>query len=250
MATRAVMPTVVAPITQLPTAADLTPQVVDAIKQALQDIGLPPKVYKFTVDDKVIVFRPLYRSDWLEIEQFLLTNNEQVRQDALDEKICQMAICWPREITLPIHWERQLAGVQMALARQIRGRSGFILPDMPEQADYIRVDPLTTVEPGPKPTPETIDQLKVEYSIWSLKQVFIDGDYYVVRPLNRGEWRQVPNPEEGDAELFVAQRGTVWSRDYPNEPNFAGRIAGTVNTLSQVIMQISGFVNAPLIEEL
>jgi hypothetical protein len=227
---------------------ELTPEVIEDAKIALEACGLPPVIYKFENEGDVFVFRPLYRRDWLEIDEYVQANQNTVRQESVDLKICEKAIVWPGELLDPIHWDFLRAGYQSTLAKFILSRSGFF-DDTIDQSQYMRIEPLSTVEMGPKPGPEVIDQLKKQHN-WALKLVQIDSEYFVVRPLKRLEWKTISSAEDTDLDLITAEAVTVWSKEYPHKPNFGDKLAGTVRALSQIIMEISGFNIRPVVEAL
>lgn len=233
----------------LPGPEELTPALIEEIKAEMAQYGLPPRLFKYTCEGRAIVWRPLFRFDWNEINAFVQSNNGNVRQEDVDRKICEKAICWPQDITSPFHWDFQPAGLQSSLAKQVLSRSGFFDPEI-DQSAYLKVEPLTTVERGPKPDEKIVAELKGKFPNWALKLVCIEGDHYVVRPLNRAEWKKISGTDDADLDLATAERATVWSREYPATPNFADRVAGTVRTLSEVIMRISGFVSEASVEEL
>lgn len=228
----------------------LTPEIIEAMKEAMVAHGLPPKIYKFEIDKDVFVFRPLFRADWNEINGFIQANQGNVKQEDVDRRVCERGILWPEHVMMPMIWDFQRAGVQSTLAKHILGRSGFFDPDL-DQRDYLKIEPIANVERGPKPSPEVVVELKGRFPTFALKGVYIDGEYYVVRSLSRAEWKMLStDSDDVDLDLTTAERATIWSTDFPNPPNFGARLAGTVRALSEVIMQASGFLVQPVIEEL
>lgn len=255
MPARAVDPTVKAVRDVLPGLADC-PKVADAatiaaIKQAAFEAGLGDKLYSFQLDDQQVVFRPLMRGDWNEIQAFVQTHRGQVTPEALEQKVCEKAILWPIQIVHPLHWERQRAGLQRTLAQYIQARSGFIDENL-DQSAYMKFEPLYTLEVGPKPDPQVVEELKASNPDWPLKLVMIEGDYYVIRPISRSEWRSITSAgEDQDYNLLTAQRAVVWSKEYPEKPNFNDKVGGLVPTLADAIMAFSGFLlTQPVVEEL
>ena len=245
----------VEPLGKMPTATvtrqkvELTPELIQAQKKALEQQGIPPKIYKFSFDGDTFVFRPLYRSDWNRIQAFIRDNQNTISQDAIDQKICEYGIVFPDIVGNPVLWEVQRAGFQSNLAKQILGKSGFFDPDL-DQSDLLKVEPLGTSERGPKPAEEVVTELKTKYN-WNLRLVLVGDEYYVIRPLSRGEWKKIQQEDEADLDLLSAERATVWSKDYPQKPSFEDKLAGTVRSVAEVIMQASGFTGqAPQVEEL
>jgi hypothetical protein len=240
--------------TGLPTAEvtrtriPLTPEVIAEQKAYLTSQGLPAKIYKFEADGDTFIFRPLYRGDWNEIQAFVQANQSTIRQDAINQKICEKALLWPEALLHPAIWEVQRAGIQDSLAKFILAHSCFLDPDL-DQSSYLRVEPLGEADPGPKPSEAEVAELKAKFN-WTLRAVKVDQDWYVVRPLNRAEWKQISSPDELDIDLAAAERATVWSREYPARPAFGDKVAGTVRALSEVIMAASGFLSQPTVEEL
>jgi hypothetical protein len=242
MATRPANPQPAAP-------QELTPELIEKIKEYLVASELPPVIYKFVSDQQVIVFRPLYKPDWEEVQDFVDSNTGGVRQDLVDELICQKAICWPGDILEPQKWAVQKAGLQVSLAKMIVARSGFFDEDL-DQSSYLRVEPLVAASPAVQPDPALVAELKSNYP-WPLKGVTIEGEYYVVRPLTRDEWKALPKQDSGqDADLTACMVATLWSSDYPKKPDFNNRLAGTNRVLAEVIMAASGFMVQPSVEEL
>lgn len=230
---------------------ELTQDIIDNLKKLIASHGLEPKIYKFTFDGDVLLFRPLYRADWNEIQAYIRANKNDVPKDDLDRMICERCLLWPEEIMHPGLWEIQRAGIQESLADECLFRSGFFDPTRDNQGEIMKVETLSTIEPGPRPTPEQIAELKAKYN-WPMKLVFINGDYYVVRPLNRGEWKLIQTSEDPDPDMLIVERACVWSRNYPNGPDFSDKVAGTVRSLSSVVVEISGLLvdNRPTVEEL
>lgn len=221
---------------------ELTPEIVAAIKSELEAMGLPQKIYKFTYEDDVFVFRPLYRSDWNKIQAYMRDNQSTLTQDAIDEKVCRTAVIFPDVSLHPTQWEIQRAGYQSALASYVLAKSGFLNPDL-DQSDMLRVEALGEVVRGRKPTPEERDALKEKYADWNgaLRLLMVGEEYYVVRPLTRGEWKSIQNGDEPDLDLATAERATIWSQSAPERPVFDNALAGSVRAISEVVMQISGF---------
>jgi hypothetical protein len=231
---------------------ELTPELIDRIKETLAEIGLPPVIYKFGFDKDTFVFRPMLGRDWAEIQQFIAMNEGRLSQEAVDHKICEKAVLWPN-VTDPVMWDVQRAGYQSTLAKHVMARSGFYDPDL-DQSSYLRVEALVNVEPGQRPGDDVIAELKARFPNWPLKLVLVGNQYYITRPVSRGEWKGVTGGDEAvqrpDLDLAAATRGTVWSASYPEAPKFSEAPAGTVRALAQVVLHSSGFFVEPDVEEL
>jgi hypothetical protein len=234
-------------ITRVP--REFTPEIAAELKNALQVSGLPIKLYKVNFDNETYIIRPLMLRDWLEVQKFIQSNNGQLRQDQIDRKVVELGLVWPQEIIHPLRWEIQRAGLQKSLADQIMARSGFIVGDV-DQSEFLKVEPLTTMETGPRPTPEVVEELK-EQTDWPLKLVFLDGEYFVIRPLSRAEWTVLTKMGDGtDVDVATCEKVCVWSKEFPEKPSFDDRVGGCASTLSALTMQFSGFNSQPQIEEL
>lgn len=227
---------------------ELTPEIIDELKQALAANGFNEKIYKFANDGDTIVFRPLLHLDYQEIQAWVKANGDNLGQDEIDKAICQKALVWPGELLNPIVWDVQKAGMQSTLSKQVLARSGFIVPDV-DQSEYMSVVPLVTLTNGPKPSDEAVVELKNKYN-WALHLVLCEGEYYVVRPINRAEWRALTTAETADLDLLTAEKVTVWSKDYPGPVDFSMRAAGVARTIAEVSMGLSGFNNKAIVEEL
>jgi hypothetical protein len=226
----------------------LTPELIATIKENLVERGLPPKLYKFSLADEEVIFRPLVLADYATVQDYIQANEGRVRQDDIDYKIIEKGLVWPQELVHHENWERQPAGLQSTLAKQILARSGFFVDEV-DQSEFMRVEILTQAEHGPKPEPAVVEALKAKYP-WSLRLVQLDGEYFVVRPVARAEWRQITGADAADMDLVTAERACVWSRDYPEAPKFGERVAGVCRSLAEVVMAISGFSSNAQVEEL
>lgn len=235
-------------ISRIPRA--FTPEIAAELKQALTISGLPLKLYKLTPGEgEIYIIRPLMQRDWLEVQKFIQSNGNSVRQDQIDKKVVDLGLVWPQEVLQPTCWQLQRAGLQKLLADQIMARSGFIIENV-DQQEFLQVESLTTIESGPRPEPEVIELLKSQTS-WPLKLVFLDGEYFVIRPLSRSEWTMLTKLGEGiDVDVATCQKVCVWSREYPVNPQFDSRVAGCPSALSALTMQMSGFNSQPQVEEL
>lgn len=233
---------------------ELTPELVEQMKEYLVSQGLPPTLHKATFGKDVFVFRPLYRRDWASLQSFQ-QSNPNARLDMVDQKVCEMALLWPETAVNPILWDLQPAGYQQTLARFISAKSGFIDTELDGGAGFF-VEPLVVSDPTPRPDEAVIEALKGKYRRQNLTLVSILDEHFVVRALNRTEWKGlVGQANSPDFETKVAERGTVWSSidgegDGANPINFNDKLAGIPKTLSQVIMESSGFAQAPVVETL
>jgi hypothetical protein len=227
---------------------ELTPEIIDEIKEELVKAGFEPRLFSFKNDGDTFVFRPLYFFDYAEIQAFVKANEGNIKQDDIDRKICEKSIVWPQEVMHPAMWEVQKAGLQSTLAKNVLARSGFIVDEI-DQSAYMSVEPLVVVEHGPKPTDEVVQELKAKLN-WPLYLVGVDNEWFVVRPISRAEWKALTSAENVDLDLMTAERVCVWSQDYPTPCDFSKRVAGTARTIAEVSMQFSGFNSRSTVEEL
>jgi hypothetical protein len=230
---------------------ELTAEIVEQLKKLLVENGLEPKIYKFINDGDTMVFRPLMFSDYTDIQAFVKSNEANgsaVSQDDIDRMICDKGIVWPGEVVNPSFWDLQKAGLQSTLAKQILARSGFIVNEI-DQSAYMSVEPLITVSSGPKPSEDVVAELKKKHN-WNLHLVLSEGEYYVVRPICRQEWRALTSAETADLDLLTAEKVTVWCKDFPIPVDFSSRAAGVARTIAEISMAMSGFNNRSVVEEL
>jgi hypothetical protein len=230
---------------------ELTPEIVAQIKKELADQGLPTKIYKFVFDGDEFVFRPLYKKDWNRIQAHAKEFESTFTPDDLDEKICQTGVIFPDTMFHPIQWQVQRAGYSGSLAKLVLAKSGFYDPDV-DQSDILSVEALGEVEKDPKPTDEIVAELKEKFPNWAstLKLVNVGDEYFVVRPITRGEWKGVQQDPRGDSDLATVERACVWSREYPEKPKYADKMAGTIRAISEVVMHISAFMVQGTVEPL
>lgn len=237
-----------------PQKYELTDEIIAGLKAALVKEGLPDKLYRFTFGGKsqdVILFRPLLRDEWEKRVEAYKQANPNLTQDQWDERICSEGLVWPADMLEPSRWGIQPAGYQPTLSANIQARSGFIQQEV-DQADYMLVEPLSTVERGPKPDAKVIEKLKAE-NPWPLRLLLLGDEYFIYRPINRAEYKLIHGKDEVDPALATCQRATLWSKEYPEKPNWEGthKLAGVVNTLYQLIMLASGTDTALMtVEEL
>jgi hypothetical protein len=230
-------------------SASLTPEIVEDLKARLIQYGLPPVLYKVSLNDLTVVFRPLYWRDQRELDAFERMNTGQITISDMQEKICERAVLWPEDMTEPVRWQTQLAGLQELLTNQVRARSGYLTRDT-DQSAYLTIEPLTTVDPGRKPTDVEVAELKSRYN-WALKLVGLEGEWYVVRPISRAEMKILDPNTDPDVNLHCCERAVVWSKSYPEKVDFGeSMLAGVPDSLSDVIMQISAFGSRPTVEAL
>lgn len=226
-----------------------TPEIAEQLKAALQVSGLPIKLYKITFDNETFIVRPLMIRDWLEVQKFIQAQAGNIRPDQVERRVVETALVWPKEVLQPLCWELQRAGLQKALYDNIMARSGFIVSDV-DQSEFLRVEPLSTTEIGPRPEADVIEHLQ-KNTDWTLRLVFVDGEYYVIRPLTRAEWTTLSKLGEGvDVDVATCEKICLWSKEYPLRPSFENAVAGTSTTLSALAMQFSGFNSQPQVEEL
>lgn len=237
---------------ELPTAPrvqlELTPKIVEQIKRELSAAGLPTKIYKMTFDGDVFVFRPLYRRDWNRIQAFLRDNQKAFSEELFNRKVCEAAVIFPDTMFHPLQWEQQRAGYADTLAKFVMAKSGFFDPNV-DQSDLLSVEPLDEPQPALRPDAAVIEALKEKFASWprGLKLAQVGDDWFMTRPLTRGEWKQIQKAsaagEEEDQDLAIVQRALI----YPPNPNLEESLAGAIRALAAVILESSGFALDPVV---
>jgi hypothetical protein len=226
----------------------LTSKIVEQIKAELVASGLPPKIYKMTFDGDTFVFRPLYRPDWNRIQAFLRDNQKAFSEELVNRKVCEAAVIFPDTMFHPTQWDLQRAGYADTLAKFVMAKSGFFDPNV-DQSDILSVEPLDEPQPGLKPDEATLAALREKYASWprGLKLAQVGDDWYVTRPLTRGEWKAIQKAtergEEEDQDLAIVQRALI----YPPSPKLEDSLAGAIRALAAVILESSGFALDPVV---
>lgn len=108
-----------------------------------------------------------------------------------------------------------------------------------------------TLFPG-GPTKSQINIWKKEWDQYDIFVTQILNQFFVFRTINRFEYKQLVSFTEIDAlmrEESICQAVTLWPGDY-NYKDMAIQKAGIPSTLSEIIMEKSGFTKDYAIEEL
>lgn len=79
------------------------------------------RLYKNTVDDVEVIWRPIRRGEYRELLNISVDENEDAFF-ARQEKTCQMAVLYPKDIASLIE---QKAGLATVLSEEILAKSGF-----------------------------------------------------------------------------------------------------------------------------
>lgn len=217
---------------------DLAPEQIEELKEQLRSLGRSDKVYALVLNDKQYVFAGLTGRDHKEIMNFLKKMSKPSNEDYF-QRVCETGLLYPPIANQPLIWDTEPAGLPTTLASAILGRSGFV-SQTEDQSDYLFVEdvgePAATVEPEP----EVLEALQREHG--SVRKVFVVDGWYVIRPINRLEWKTLMKkfPQREDFEEEVAAHCVVWSRSHPEKPQFASALAGVADTLFDEISEISG----------
>lgn len=93
------------------------------------------------------------------------------------------------------------------------------------------------------PTMAQVNLWKKEWANYRVMLVQIGDEYFVIRSLNRHEYKQIialPNSNALQNEEIFCERCTLWPENY-NWKKMASGKAGVPSTLASVIMENSGF---------
>lgn len=227
----------------------VTPELVTEIKSSLAALGLPTTIFKVVFGNIEIIIRPLYREpDWLNFQNFLKDNsgnNDRKFRDAIAYKVCQLGVVWPAELLNPLRWNLLPAGLQNLVSNSIF-KCSYIFDDEPDQAPEVEL--IGSAPDTVEPTPEELELLATKYPQWLglLKQVIILNYAFVVRPINRIEWRAIAGKPQIELEDSLVKAATVWA----DNTDFDSLPAGVVTALSSVIFESCGFSNEPVVLEL
>jgi hypothetical protein len=197
-------------------------------------------LFKTTICDTVYLCRRLYKQDWQIIMQ-MRSDNPRIPLSEIDEKIVNMCTVAPApEIGV---WATKEAGVVPSLSMVIRAKSGFAVPELDA---YPVVDDTEAVSEPTKPTAEEMAALKIAFT-QSLKGVQVENDYYVIRGIMRNEFKQIiSKTEQIDQDEEIANRAVIW----PKSVDWSTRGAGHCDSISQLVLSISGFNGPTLVEDL
>jgi hypothetical protein len=209
------------------------------------------RVFRKELCGRSYYFRPLYRSDWLEILNFV-RENPDARGVEFDEKVVERGILFPE--MAPTEWATLEAGVIPTLSMYIRDKSGFIVEGLSDTT-FISAVPIADEPPGDPPTEEEKAELKSRYSVYPLRLIHLGNKYWVIRPITRLEWRQLQAEtlSESDIDLLVCQRCVVWASGGHTGKNLNWDMlpVGYATTLSAKVLELSGFnMDVKTVEEL
>jgi hypothetical protein len=221
---------------QLKDANALTPKEIAELKK---DFG---RIFKTTVCDRAYICRLLYKPDWDGITK-MRQDNPKMTLNEIDEKIVNTCLIGPLPLIEDGGWSAEPAGVIPTLSMMVRAKSGFVVPDA--DVSMIDVEDIGEKEELKKPTESDMFVIKTS-SKFQVKGVTIGNDYLVVRPLARVELRQVIQQPQTEQDVATADKAVVW----PKGVNWEEKPAGYCETLTEVVMAISGFSGPSAVEDL
>lgn len=224
---------------ELNSADELTEEQIAQLKE---DYG---RIYKVCVAGVDYVIRPMFKVDW-DIVMLMLKDNPNMGTPDMDDKIVDRCLICPRPDVATGGWSTIPAGVPSTLSKMISVKSGFIVPELSDASDF-SVEPLFEESVYEKPDEEEVKKLK-KLCPFDLKLVGIGGEWFVVRPITRAEWRYITKnaTDEGEQDIKVVQKTVLWPKgiDWNDKP------AGYCDTLAQLTMNISGYAGPSTVEEL
>lgn len=210
----------------------LTPEQIQELKD---EYGA---IYKVEVCKCSFIIRPIYGYEYDEMRKIAGDQN------ALNEQILQSGLIAPLPDFSKGGWSTKKAGIPDSLIRLIKSKSGFLTMDGKNVDLDTDVEQLhDTVKPI-RPDEATLTKIKQE-----TPQAYIallNDVYIVVRPILRNEWRNLKVQENENADFAIASRCTVW----PEKFDYSSKLAGWPETVSRLILNISGFDGPTKVEEL
>lgn len=209
----------------------LTKEIIDALKEKY------PSLYRIRLGSQDFVFRPITRREWLQIQD-LIRRNPNMTPNDVDDRIVEYGLVWP-EWTI-VDFMNQPAGYTAQLSRYIQARSGFLVPGINEDMPGVEVLSENSAAWIP-PDKEFIERLKAQRP-GGLLLIRIRSMVFVVRPLNRAEWRAIAKEVENgnvDVDSAVFERAVI----YPDAETLKAidTLPGVVTLVSNEVIRFSGF---------
>jgi hypothetical protein len=206
--------------------------------------GLHGKLHRTELCGTGYLFRRVYGDDWKKLEDFRELN-PTVTKDVLDEKLVDICLVGPKPDIMSGGWSNVEAGVLPTLAMLIRAKSGFIVADFADQ-QLIDSEDLSPVEDIVKPTEDELAQLRSNNK-FKLKGVRLEDLYVVLRPLTRIEWKMIQKQASDDADKVLCEKAVLWPENIKWDYDYP---VGYTDTLSQAILNISGFKVPEAVEDI
>lgn len=221
---------------------ELTPEYIEQLKEQ------HGKIYKVKAADIDFVIRPLYKDDQQVLNDLVKTNANLTQAD-FDDKVVDLALVGPRADHSKGGWAALPAGIVPTLSTFIQAKSGYIVQDAPDSLG-IKVENLGKTVVFTRPTQEEIDELKAVCP-FQLRLVTIEGEYFIIRPVTRQEFRMAMNKsqESGDAlsrDEEISKKVVMW----PKKLDWSGKPVGYPETLTNFALGISGYSLDAEVEEL
>lgn len=209
---------------------EVTPQHIETWKRMFGS------VYKVKIAGQEFYFRPIYRHEMLQIQEWM-QKNPDATVGQMDEKVveyCLLSPDWKAADFLMMP-----AGVLSTLSRRIQDRSGFEA-DGPDEELFNNIS-------VPELTPERLEEIKRSTPRFAI--VRLGHMKFVVRAVTRLEWdrlqQRVSMSGDADPDLELAKLALL----HP-EPSLLETLpAGYVLSISAAALRVSGFNEEPVVEE-
>jgi len=196
------------------------------------------EVRRASIKGQDFYYRPLTRTEFRQLQSQL--SGGKMTLDEMDDRIVEIALLSPDWSARD--FDNLLAGVLTTLARKIRECSGFVDTEV---QDVVLADDLPVFDVSQ----QDIEKWKEKEKHLSI--VRVGKHRLLVRPLSRSDWNAVRkmdtgDPATSDMEAEICKIGLL-------EPSadevVASLPAGYTIQISNAILQISGFVEEPVVEE-
>lgn len=211
----------------------------------LKTLGeLHGKLHRAEICGVGYLFRRLYTPDWQRLEEFR-NANPNIKKEALDEKLVDVALIGPKPDIASGGWSNTEAGILPTLAMLIKAKSGFVVQDFADQ-QLFDVEEMYEAEEPTRPDAATIEKLKATNK-FKIKGVRIEDLYVVVRPLTRIEWKNIQKADPENADKVLCEKTVLWPENIDWDTDYP---VGYADTLSQTVLNLSGFTRPQNIEDL
>lgn len=212
---------------------ELTQEDIDQLKATFG------KVYKVKAADIDFVIRPLYKDDQVVLNDLVKTN-ENLTQADFDDKVVDLGLVGPRPDYSKGGWVALPAGIVPTLSTFIQAKSGYIVQDAPD-ALSVKIEKIGKQDVFSKPSQEDIDKIK-QSCPFQLRLISIEGEYYVIRPVTRQEFRSAMAKSQESADVLsrdeeIAKKVTMW----PKNTDWDKKPVGFPETIANFALGISGY---------
>lgn len=211
---------------------ELTPEQIQELKNAYGQL------YKAEVSEETFLVRAIYGYEYDDMRKMAADPN------ALNEQILQKGVVAPLPDYSKGGWSVKKAGIPESLIRIIKSKSGFLTIDGRNVDLDTDVVQLHDVTKPTMPDAAVLDEIKRNNPHAYL--VLLYDIYVVVRPCLRSEWRKLTASDKENTDFALASTCTMWPENF----DYSKGLAGWPETVSRLILNISGFDGPTKIEKL